>query len=160
LDNNLNAVIEAAYPYGDINNIAYAIGNGTDVVSWEYGKEGNYWSDYQLKYPNATEIEGMWDIPYVIDENNVDHYPLNQQVDIFFIAPNPTHVEPTVISISTIAVFVSILIIVGLLAYFKKNKNKYSKAEGVSQEILTNFSKECLIKKKLIEHFKLFLDKR
>jgi parallel beta-helix repeat protein len=39
---------------------------------------GNYWSDYEERYPNATEIDGsgMWDTPYVIDENNQDNCPL------------------------------------------------------------------------------------
>ena len=45
---------------------------------WDNGVEGNYWSDYEERYPNATEIDGsgIWDTPYVIDENNQDNYPL------------------------------------------------------------------------------------
>jgi len=45
---------------------------------WDNGCEGNYWSDYEERYPNATEINnsGIWDTPYVIDENNRDNYPL------------------------------------------------------------------------------------
>ncbi len=43
-----------------------------------YPSGGNYWSDYEERYPNATEIDdsGIWDTPYVIDENNQDNYPL------------------------------------------------------------------------------------
>jgi len=43
-----------------------------------YPSGGNYWGDYEEKYPNATEIDdsGIWDTPYVIDENNQDNYPL------------------------------------------------------------------------------------
>jgi parallel beta-helix repeat protein len=62
------------------------IGNGIDVLAsgnpsiWDNGYPlgGNYWSDYQPKYPNATEVDdsGIWDTPYVIDANNIDHYPL------------------------------------------------------------------------------------
>jgi parallel beta-helix repeat protein len=39
---------------------------------------GNYWSGYEDKYPNATELDnsGLWDTPYVINKNNIDYYPL------------------------------------------------------------------------------------
>ncbi|MCW4004968.1 MAG: right-handed parallel beta-helix repeat-containing protein [Candidatus Bathyarchaeota archaeon] len=45
---------------------------------WDDGKEGNYWSDYAKRYPNATEIRstGVGDTPYFINENNADRYPL------------------------------------------------------------------------------------
>jgi hypothetical protein len=43
-------------------------GSGFNV--WNNGSVGNYWSDYS---GNGS---------YVIDENNVDHYPLLQPVDI------------------------------------------------------------------------------
>ena len=43
-----------------------------------YPSGGNYWSDYEQKYPNAKELNGsgIWDAPYVIDERNQDRYPL------------------------------------------------------------------------------------
>jgi parallel beta-helix repeat protein len=48
--------------------------------SWDdgYPSGGNCWSDYEERYPNATEIDdsGIWDTPYVIDENNQDNYPI------------------------------------------------------------------------------------
>lgn len=39
--------------------------------------EANYWSDYQTRYPNASEIgdTGVGDTPYVINENNIDYKP-------------------------------------------------------------------------------------
>jgi hypothetical protein len=45
---------------------------------WDDGTAGNYWSDYVTKYPWAKEVDGsgVWDTPYVIDENNRDRYPL------------------------------------------------------------------------------------
>jgi parallel beta-helix repeat protein len=45
---------------------------------WNFGGEGNYWSDYLTKYPNPTEVgnSGVWNIPYVIDTKNTDYYPL------------------------------------------------------------------------------------
>jgi parallel beta-helix repeat protein len=50
------------------------------TAAWDDGfpSGGNYWSDYLTRYPNASEIDasGIWDIPYEIDANNIDHYPL------------------------------------------------------------------------------------
>jgi hypothetical protein len=45
---------------------------------WDNGSLGNYWSDYREKYPNAVGVsnETIGNTPYVIDGNNVDHYPL------------------------------------------------------------------------------------
>lgn len=46
-------------------------------AQWDNGSEGNYWSDYEERYPDAEELDnsGIWDTPYVIDENNQDNYP-------------------------------------------------------------------------------------
>jgi parallel beta-helix repeat protein len=55
---------------------SYAVSNNT----WDngYPSGGNYWSDYEERYPNATELDGsgIWDTPYEIDEGNIDHYPI------------------------------------------------------------------------------------
>lgn len=50
--------------------------NSTDY--WNNGSVGNYWSDYLIKYPNASEIgdTGIGNTPYVIDADNVDNFPL------------------------------------------------------------------------------------
>jgi len=45
-------------------------------------KEGNYWSDYKEKYPNAKRIwfMGIWNTPYEIEGgDNQDNYPLIKQ---------------------------------------------------------------------------------
>jgi nitrous oxidase accessory protein len=62
VDNNQNALVQQ---------------NVTAVVSWDNGYVGNYWSDYQSRYPNATEVDasGIGDMPYVIDADNRDRYP-------------------------------------------------------------------------------------
>ncbi|MGD0160410.1 MAG: NosD domain-containing protein [Candidatus Bathyarchaeia archaeon] len=58
-----------------VNNSGQVISyNSTNV--WDNGSAGNYWSDYLPKYPNATETDGVWNTPYVIDSNNTDYYPL------------------------------------------------------------------------------------
>jgi parallel beta-helix repeat protein len=85
------------YLYESSNNIIYHnnfINNTQQVYddSWDfpdvppsisiwddgYPSGGNYWSDYEEKYPNATELDGsgIWDTPYVIDDNNQDNYPI------------------------------------------------------------------------------------
>ena len=74
MDNSPSVFVEHTYYRYSSSDLP----NGTDVVSWDNGKEGNYWSDYHAKYPNATEIgnSGIGDTRYVIDANNIDNYPL------------------------------------------------------------------------------------
>ncbi len=98
--------------------------------TWDNGSisGGNYWSDYKLKYPGSSEINhsGIWNASYVIDQNNVDNYPLTQQIDISAIAltPAPSPIEQTQIPIMPIAVSVAIAlaVIAGLLVYSKKHR--------------------------------------
>jgi len=69
-----------AYTYESYNN------------TWDYGypSGGNYWSDYEETYPDAEEIDdsGIWNVPYWIDENNQDNYPLMEPY-----SPIPTTVD-------------------------------------------------------------------
>jgi parallel beta-helix repeat protein len=52
--------------------------------SWDdgYPSGGNYWSDYTSiddysgPYQNETGSDGIGDTPYIVNSNNVDHYPL------------------------------------------------------------------------------------
>jgi parallel beta-helix repeat protein len=50
------------------------------INTWDdgYPSGGSYWSDYEDRYPGAIELDGsgIWDTPYVIDEDNQDNYPL------------------------------------------------------------------------------------
>jgi len=49
------------------------------INTWDDGHQrGNYWSDFRERYPNATELDnsGIWDTPYIIDNNNKDNYPI------------------------------------------------------------------------------------
>ena len=47
-----------------------------------YPSGGNYWSDYtdvdqySGPYQNETGSDGIWDHPYIINENNQDNYPI------------------------------------------------------------------------------------
>ena len=63
--------------------------NARDDVrnQWDNGSIGNYWDDYIEKYPDAAQIDGIWDISYSItgpysDEGNCDRYPFVDPIDI------------------------------------------------------------------------------
>lgn len=51
---------------------------------WDNGTAGNFWSDYLARYPNATRLAGLGigDTPFVINENNIDRYPLMEPLVI------------------------------------------------------------------------------
>lgn len=57
-------------------------GSFNDVWDVGYPSGGNYWSGYKGEdlysgpYQNQTGSDGIGDTPYVINENNVDRYPL------------------------------------------------------------------------------------
>ncbi|MCD6146330.1 MAG: right-handed parallel beta-helix repeat-containing protein [Methanosarcinales archaeon] len=68
------------------NNLINNSGNGYDGTgtnSWDNGSEGNYWSDYEEKYPDAGEVDdtGVWDTPYKIPEETgaKDNYPFIEE---------------------------------------------------------------------------------
>ena len=62
------------------NKIQAYVADIHSINVWDGGylSGGNYWSDYEEGYPNRTELDGLgkWSIPYVIDGNNLDNYPL------------------------------------------------------------------------------------
>jgi parallel beta-helix repeat protein len=66
--------------------------NATSINTWDNGEVGNFWNDYLSRYPNATEIDdsGIGNTPYVIDANNVDHYPLMRLWGYSVSVPSPT----------------------------------------------------------------------
>jgi parallel beta-helix repeat protein len=51
---------------------------GENNNKWDNGVKGNYWDDYEEKYPNASKtIRGIWNTPYKLSgQNNFDRYPL------------------------------------------------------------------------------------
>jgi parallel beta-helix repeat protein len=67
------------------------------INNWDngYPAGGNYWSDYVGSdrfygpYQNLTGSDGIGDTPYIIDENNVDRYPLI----------NPWPIQPRIVDI-------------------------------------------------------------
>ncbi|MGA3111756.1 MAG: NosD domain-containing protein [Candidatus Bathyarchaeia archaeon] len=77
--------------------------NLTSSSNWDNGTVGNYWSDYNG--------QGT----YVINENNVDHHPLTQQVNI-----SPTF-SPTIPELTPIAI-VSLLLSVFFVAVMVRHR--------------------------------------
>ena len=73
------------------------------VNVWDdgYPAGGNFWIDYLTRYPNATEIDnsGISNMPYVIDANNTDHYPLMEPFTSTFYANYLLETTPPKISI-------------------------------------------------------------
>jgi hypothetical protein len=77
--------------------------------------DGNYWSEYTTRYPNAKEIgnTGVWDTPYEYWESVVDNHPLTKPISTTIPEfPSLIFVLPLIIAVS-----------VGMLVYFKKRKN-------------------------------------
>ena len=95
----------------------------SELNSWDNGAEGNFWSDYQERYPNAIELDGsgICSTPYVIDENNQDNYPLINQVAISGFGPTPTQEPfPTTWIAAATAIIVGVAVILGAAVYKRK----------------------------------------
>jgi len=63
---------------------------------WDKSQEGNYWSDYTVRYPNAKELNSsdIWNAPYVLDQYNKDNYPLMSNP-----LPVPSDTTPPAVSV-------------------------------------------------------------
>lgn len=83
------------------------------IHTWDDGKEGNFWSDY-----NGTDgnRDGIGDTPYEIDVLNVDRYPLMQSP---MFLPTATQAFPLEICVAGFAVAV---VAVGIAVLFWKRK--------------------------------------
>ena len=84
-----------------IDNTYQAYSEGApNTLDDGYPSGGNYWSDYtgvdnySGPYQNETGSDRIGDTPYVIDENNVDHYPLMNPYTI--TPPAPLVINATV----------------------------------------------------------------
>jgi len=90
------------------NTIYHNNFNNTDQVwsdsanVWNYGDEGNHWSNYAKQDLNK---DGIGDAPYAIDVVNQDNYPLMGTFSEFSITLERETYSVTVISNSTISVF-------------------------------------------------------
>jgi parallel beta-helix repeat protein len=72
------------------NNTEQVYTDNTPNV-WDNGfpSGGNFWSDYQTRYPNATEIDasGLGNTPYFIDSQDQDNYPIIPELSSFIVVP-------------------------------------------------------------------------
>jgi parallel beta-helix repeat protein len=89
------------------NNGHNAFGNSSFLIeSWDngYPSGGNYWSDYQTKYPSAVEKDssGIANTPYNINSNNTDNNPLIKQVDLSNPGKAPSSISPASTAPNTI----------------------------------------------------------
>ena len=112
----------------------------SNAIFWDKDGRGNYWSDFLTIYPNATEIgnSGVGNTLYIIDANNIDHYPLMKPAAIPELpdrtgsipelpggtgdnGTDKTEPFPTLL-VFAVTVTVVAMVAVGLLVYFKKRK--------------------------------------
>jgi parallel beta-helix repeat protein len=118
--NNITANGEGIYLQSSSNNTLYHndfVGNGVQALvdsvsgnAWDdgYPSGGNYWSNYtgtdfyNGPYQNVAGSDGIGDVPYVINVNNTDDYPLMGGFSTFSVAEG---VEVHVISNSTVSDF-------------------------------------------------------
>jgi hypothetical protein len=91
-----------------VNNDLQIFVDVDSVNFWDNGVEGNYWSDYD---GSATYLDGIGDTPYIIDENNIDNYPLENQYGIFPEFPSWL-IIPTIMMV--------ILIVIGVIGFRKE----------------------------------------
>jgi len=101
VENNYGIYITVSSLYGYsndslicYNNLINNTQNAYDKCnnSWDDGKYGNYWSDYEEKYPDAKKktFRGIWDTPYEIEGgDNIDSCPLINQWPKSKSTPNP-----------------------------------------------------------------------
>jgi parallel beta-helix repeat protein len=78
----LSSSNNTVYHNNFVNNTVQTdfFGGSLNVLDNGYPLGGNYWSDYNGTDNNQDGIgDGIGDIPYVINENNTDHYPLMYQ---------------------------------------------------------------------------------
>jgi len=111
MGNSLIGNEEGFWIFDSFNNAIHQnafINNTHQVVSldsqnsWDNGVEGNYWGDYEERYPDALEMDefGIWDTPYFIDENNQDNYPIIPEFSLCLILP-----LLAVVTLFTVAVY-------------------------------------------------------
>jgi len=90
--NNFINNTDNVYSYNSTN-----IWNSKEPITYTYrGSEftnymGNYWDDYNGSDANG---DGIGETPHIIDENNIDNYPLIERFENYFV-PTPAQIFDT-----------------------------------------------------------------
>jgi parallel beta-helix repeat protein len=127
IDNELDSQVLTQWYFGSIYE--------TNV--WDDGHEGNYWSNFEDRYPNASENPRTktWNTAFYIDEVNIDHYPLvnpneigtdepaDSLLPLITPSPKPSTSEPLPTVLVTVSVASIAIIGIGLVVYLKKRKH-------------------------------------
>lgn len=110
VNNSRQVIVDHVYEMATVWS-EHEFTNGTDAVSWDSGREGNYWGDY-----TGTGT-------YVIDENNTDHYPLRNPVTI-----STTHhpiLDSSYLTLAIVASMgVAVLVLVAVFTVYRV-KNRF-----------------------------------
>jgi hypothetical protein len=127
-NNNVNLIITGMSSPNNLiymNNISSARIDSYSENFWDNGSFGNYWSDYFDRYPDASEIgvTGIANLPYVINEKNVDNHPLMRPVR----TEQETEAAPFIV---TIVAGVSAVLIAGATAGFVYQKKHGSRRKS------------------------------
>ena len=97
--------------FGYSGNSSVGMTGASSQIKWDNGTYGNFYSEYQGVDQDSN---GIGDTPYVIDEQNIDHYPLLDATPIdthvrqlFSMAPQIRNVTvgPSPLVANTIAIF-------------------------------------------------------
>jgi hypothetical protein len=107
---------------------------------WDNSSVGNHWSDYLTKYPNASEIgnTGIGDTPYVIDADNIDHYPLMDPVDNTVPAIEVLSPSPGTYNASSIQLSFTVDEPASLISYSLDGKENITVTENITLTGLAN----------------------
>jgi LPXTG-motif cell wall-anchored protein len=84
--------------------------------SWDNGKQGNYWSNY-----NGTDSnhDGIGDTPFIIDVLNQDRHPLIQSIASPPLPPKTNQISTELI---ILGIAVPLIAIIALIVLLKKRK--------------------------------------
>jgi parallel beta-helix repeat protein len=112
-------------------------GSAYETNVWDDGQEGNYWSNFEDRYPNASKNPRTktWNTAFYIDEVNIDHYPLvnpheigtdepaDSLLPLITPSPNQSTSEPLPTVLVTVSVALIAIVGIGLIVYLKKRKH-------------------------------------
>jgi nitrous oxidase accessory protein len=105
-----------------LENVQQVLVQPNSANQWDDGLDGNYWLDYRERYSNATEVgdSGVWNVPYVINADNVDHFPLTMP----FETSRPHSTPYPIWLAAAILVATAALVFLWGLAYFRNRKRR------------------------------------